>query len=89
MGQGNTLCKNLQWEQGQRARVIPLDNIGYILLFSTSDLLNWKNSERTRVYPFRMDKGVNQTFESLKAHVASTPAWGLPNLLKPFSIIHS
>ena len=25
--------------------------------FSTSALLTWKNSERTRVYPFRMDEG--------------------------------
>ena len=50
--------------------------------FSRSDLLNQKNSERTRVGPFRMDKGVHQTLESLKLHLASAPAWGLPNLLK-------
>ena len=31
-------------------------------LFSTSDLLNWKNSERTRAYPIRMDEGVHPGF---------------------------
>ena len=30
-----------------------------------------------------MDEGVHQTLESLKLHLASAPAWGLPNLLKP------
>ena len=30
---------------------------------STSDLLNWKNSERTRVYPFRVDEGVHSGFQ--------------------------
>ena len=30
--------------------------------FSTSGLLNWKNSERTRAYPIRMDEGVHPGF---------------------------
>ena len=30
--------------------------------FSTSGLLNWKNSERTRVYPFRTGEGVHPGF---------------------------
>ena len=54
--------------------------------FSTSDLLNQKNSERTRVYPFRMDEECTRVFESLKLFLASAPALGLPNLLKPFQL---
>ena len=33
-----------------------------------------------------MDKEVHWAFESLKAHLASAPELGLPNLLKPFQL---